>query len=63
MNVDLSADQQKAAETILKILMDLPWADRPDVFTAIRDNDVFCCACGQGSVERPNPYCHCQNDE
>ena len=50
-------------ETIIKLLLDLPPEERAAAMEVVRFNGLFCCACGTGSAEHPNPNCQCWNDE
>lgn len=59
----MDAEQEKAESAILSVLLALPWDKREDVIDAVLHNGIFCPACGIGSVDRPNPKCHCSNDE
>lgn len=59
----MSLNNDAFRDAILSILLTLPEEDRANVFLQVRHNDIFCCSCGSGSVERPNPDCQCENDE
>ena len=61
MEDKLAADA--VAKEAVRALLALPWQYRPRAFLGIRFNDVFCPACGQGSIEKPNPVCQCENNE
>lgn len=54
---------QDMADTIIRMMMTLPWQERPKVFHAVEHNKTFCVRCGYGEIGNENPYCQCQNDE
>jgi len=58
----VNKSQTAAYNTILKIFLALPWADRAEVFSAIRSNPVFCTECGYGELDSPNKDCGCNWD-
>lgn len=57
-----SSKAEIAAEPLIEALLALPWAERADVFSAIRWNGIFCTACGIGERTAPNGRCQCEND-
>ena len=59
----MTEEQTEAERVIFKTLLNLPWIDRAEVFSAVRFNAVFCCSCGYGSIANPNLNCQCGNDE
>lgn len=54
---------QQLADTMIKLLLTFDPEDRANFIGYIRFNDIFCPYCGEGSVEKPNPNCQCENDE
>lgn len=59
----MDKDQQAVRWFIIEHLLWLPPEKRAEVFSSVRFNEIFCCACGVGSQEQPNPNCQCENDE
>lgn len=59
----MNAKQTAAYEAIFKALIDLPESELAEVIECVGSNGIFCCACGYGSYEKPNPNCQCENDE
>jgi hypothetical protein len=55
--------QEKVAKVIFDLMHSLPADERPDVWSSITHNAVFCVHCGYGDLATPNPGCQCTNDE
>lgn len=51
---------QAMADTIIRMMMTLPWHDRSKVFQALKHNKTFCVHCG---IETEGLDCQCQTDE
>lgn len=58
-----SRKAQLVRDTILHLLLDLPWTERAEVWSGVKHNDIFCVECGMGDDEHPNSSCQCWNDE
>jgi hypothetical protein len=58
-----SRKEALVVDTILDLLLQVPWQRRSEVIQSIQHNDIFCWECGMGDDEHPNSRCQCWNDE
>lgn len=62
-DVEFEIDPSHLARSIVDLLLELPWQEREHVISDVLCNGIFCCHCGLGSRDEPNPDCQCTNDE